>query len=259
MAQGLTPMKRFARVLTSTACFGLAGYCAWLAAATPPAPPESLAAIGSDVADLGVLGQGATAAARFDLVNNSPRPITVQGLLSSCGCTLPNVGRKQIPPAERTRVDVEYHSKAARGLVSEWIDVQYSDDGGKTLANLHLWLKANVVPDFDVAPASLEFWQGVAAVKQVRVMPNRFAALEVSSALCDRDWFLVAQAPGSRPHSTLLTIKFDPAKYDELAGQAKIAIRTNSPNEPTYYLQLAVERPASSTRPASTPGGGTAP
>lgn len=246
--KGCIAMKQVTHVVCPSVCFGLAGYFAWLAVTTTAVGTRAALVARLDTVDVGTIGQGQTATAHYELVNRSEKLLKVQGLISSCGCTQPIINRKEIPRGETAQVDVEYQSKSSRGAVSEWIEVRYCEGESPRIIALNLRLTAAVRPDYDVDPPSLVFRAGEAGVRHVNFTPKRIEHLQLSNVTCDRGWFAVSHAPGPRPGSHVVTVTFDPGKYEETSGEATLVVRTDSPGQPAYHMPLKVVEKGSPRR-----------
>lgn len=94
---------------------------------TATAPPEALA-YKETIFDFGKIAQSKPVYHNFTVVNKSDKPLQIENVQASCGCTTPEWSRDAIAPGGKTDIKVGYNA-AAEGPFEKTISVMY---GGNT-------------------------------------------------------------------------------------------------------------------------------
>lgn len=128
------------RILRAVSLLSLAGLL--LAACTSPSPD-----IDVPVAfDWGSVVKGERAKADIPVRNLGDRPLTVQAVSTSCGCTTAKLSSMTIPPGGEARLHVEYDSGAHKtdlGLMERFVFIASDDpDEEDTRIKFTVFVKA---------------------------------------------------------------------------------------------------------------------
>ena len=73
--------------------------------------------------DFGKVKEGAVVTHDFILTNNSNKLLLIKDYQASCGCTVPKVEKKEIPPGENTKIEVKFNSQKYSGQVQQYVYV----------------------------------------------------------------------------------------------------------------------------------------
>jgi hypothetical protein len=92
---------------------------------SPAAQPAFPPAQGEDPAfwDFGQIKAGQIVKHDFTLTNTAQMPLTISAINTSCGCTVPEVKKKFLPPGESTLVEVSFNSTGYAGPVEQYVYV----------------------------------------------------------------------------------------------------------------------------------------
>lgn len=77
--------------------------------------------------DFGKIPQGKPVYHFFELVNKSDKPLKIQDVHASCGCTTPEWSKEEVAPGGTTQIKVGYNA-AAEGAFEKYITVQTADN-----------------------------------------------------------------------------------------------------------------------------------
>ena len=82
--------------------------------------------------DFGKIPQGKPVTHVFELVNKSNKPVMLENVLPSCGCTTPEWSREPIQPGATSTIKVGYNA-ATEGVFSKSITIQVAGGQVQTL------------------------------------------------------------------------------------------------------------------------------
>jgi hypothetical protein len=80
-------------------------------------------AVSPAVWDFGEVREGATLTHVFILRNEGSARMRITGTHSSCGCTVPRIGKSSLAAGEETEIEVKFESAGYRGPVSQFVYV----------------------------------------------------------------------------------------------------------------------------------------
>jgi len=173
----------------------------------------------------------------FTLRNKLSYPITLVGIHSTCGCaTVPGilVGRT-IDAADSCELPVTLNTGNADGPVSGQVMVYYR--AGTSTRMCGLELSANVLPDYRVEPAALDFGkidQLGAVTKRVRIRPEMFPGFRVLGVRSSHRQFsarLAEESAGQGVRHVDITFAAENVWRTE-SFSAIVTVETNSPRAP---------------------------
>lgn len=155
--------------------------------------PKGLVALETSDHDFGNCRQGASLNHTFTLVNTTKHPLKVVGLETSCSCLVADneggLGEAMLAPGARFAVPVRFSPAVDEGSATGTVKVLFSNHGEpatiKDLRRLSLNVRANVQPDYRIAPRFLDFGEidGLTAKRTTRtitVTPAAFADVQVT-------------------------------------------------------------------------------
>lgn len=105
----------------------------------------------SKIIDAGVVSQGVTVDAVFELVNEGDAPLVIKAVRPTCGCTVAEFD-KEIAPGATGKIDTKLDTKDFSGPISKSILVMTNDPQNPTVT---LVIKANIRPYVEILPRPL--------------------------------------------------------------------------------------------------------
>ena len=100
-------------------------------AQTEAAPLETLTVKETEF-DFGKIPQGKPVYHVFEIVNNSDKPLKLDNVSASCGCTTPEWSREEIAPRATSVIKVGYNA-AAEGPFTKDITITYAANQNKII------------------------------------------------------------------------------------------------------------------------------
>jgi hypothetical protein len=82
--------------------------------------------------DFGRIPQGKPVTHNFEVVNNGQKPLIIENVEASCGCTTPEWTTEPVAPGAKTIIKVGFNA-SSQGLFKKTITINYNGDGTKTL------------------------------------------------------------------------------------------------------------------------------
>jgi hypothetical protein len=120
-------MKRFTLLLLLFSLAAMAGYSQSMVKRNT----ETLGL--KEVAfDFGRIPQGKPVTHNFEVVNNGKKPLILENVEASCGCTTPEWSPEPVAPGGKTIIKVGFNASSA-GLFKKSITINYNSDEVKTL------------------------------------------------------------------------------------------------------------------------------
>jgi uncharacterized protein (DUF58 family) len=83
--------------------------------------------------DFGKIPQGRPVTHDFNVVNTSAKPVYIENVQASCGCTTPEWEKEPIAPGSSSKIKVGFNA-GAEGPFSKTITIYYNSKQTKTLA-----------------------------------------------------------------------------------------------------------------------------
>ena len=132
-------------------------------------------------ADVGVLGDGTIGQATFEFTNHGSLPITIDGVVSHCGCTAAKPDKTVIAPGEFSTIPVTVNSQALIGHRNisplpfrKTIDVNVSDSAGNA-ALVELGISGQLPANSELVaiPSALDIGTLTAGSKTTRYIDFR--------------------------------------------------------------------------------------
>lgn len=153
---------RTAAFLTICAGFGIITILAmWAMLRTNTPETARIVGIYPPVFDFGTVFQAQTINHQFSLSNLSEDVLCVVGIKTTCSCTVvvaDSLVGKTIPPRGALTIPVDYAVGEREGLVSSFVSVFVAATNAMDhLYQLQAQMRGNVLPEFVIVPASLDF------------------------------------------------------------------------------------------------------
>lgn len=73
--------------------------------------------------DFGDVPEGQTVKHDFQIKNNSDKTLKINGVNSSCGCTVSQAKKTELPPGESTTIEVSFNSSGYNGWAQQFVFV----------------------------------------------------------------------------------------------------------------------------------------
>ncbi len=96
------------------------------------ADPADVMKFKNEVHDFGNVKEGDKAEYEFTFVNTGKKPITIQNVTTTCGCTSPHWSKEPVAPGKKGTVMVSYSTPGRVGPISRQVTVM-TDAGNKVL------------------------------------------------------------------------------------------------------------------------------
>ena len=104
------------------------------------------------VHDFGEIGPGTKNVCEFKFTNTGDGVLKITKVSKTCGCTVPELSKKEYAPGESGTLKVKYHSGRRSGVAKKRLFV-YSND--KARPKVELTIKARISPKVDYQPRRL--------------------------------------------------------------------------------------------------------
>ena len=82
--------------------------------------------------DFGKIPQGKPVTHNFEVTNSGDKPLIIENVEASCGCTTPEWSQDPVPPGGQTIIKVGFNA-SSQGLFKKSITINYNGDQAKTL------------------------------------------------------------------------------------------------------------------------------
>lgn len=221
-------------------CAGL-GVSVFCALRKPVENPESRhkmeLQVDVDTIDIGTIRQQETRNVAFHLRNTSQNDLSLESVHTSCGCTEWHLDKRQLKRDESAELSVTFSSGQARGSMAATIRVFYRNLETEETGNLFLTLFADVLPDYDISPAILEFTAKTESTQYVTLKPRFSEDIKVIDISCTRDYYEIEIVE----NEPMVKVTF--LKGKKLPGEknAILEIKTTSQRQPVYRIPLFCE------------------
>lgn len=194
------------QVLGLVAATGLLGMSVRAAdapkAPEPAKPAEAVKAgpapkmvLDKTVYDFGSTSMVTQLAGKFIISNTGEGVLELKKPVPSCGCTVPALKTDKLAPGEKTELNFTVNISAIKGHIEKHITLPSNDP---TQPSVNLTLKADIIPTFDVSPASISLGtihQGTITNVSVQVKRISGKPLELSRADSGQKFVRVKIAP----------------------------------------------------------------
>jgi hypothetical protein len=130
-----TPMFRFMKKIFGLVLFLITVFTATAQTATEAAEPLQFKEMEWD---FGSVPQGKPVYHSFEIKNTGTKPVTLNNVQASCGCTTPEWSKDAIAPGATAKIKVGFNA-AAEGAFEKYISIVYND-----LVQKQIKIKGNV-------------------------------------------------------------------------------------------------------------------
>ncbi len=213
------------------------------AAAEAPDPNGPRIEFSSEAWDFKEIDYKAPCEHVFKIRNAGKDTLRIRSTASSCGCTVPSMARKNIPPGESEELKVTYDSNR-KGTFHKTVTVSSND---KARSSVVLSIEGDIVSEVNVSPQWGVRWPTpihredlAASIQRITVSTARLDKLEIEkleSANLHLTWKIL---DGPDPKTKFIDLGVKP---DAPAGllNTNLVIHTNSPKQPVTDVQVYAE------------------
>jgi len=196
-------------------------------AAPVPAGPPPIIRFENTTHDFGAVAPGSASSCEFKFCNDGKGTLVISNIGKSCGCTVPELAKKDYAPGECGTLKVTYNADKAAGARSRRLTV-YSNDPNNP--NVELTIKAVITQKVEFEPKKLEF----------TLKGENAGAAELTIRSVDNQPFSVTSFKAT---SDAVTAQFDPAAKDtKFVLKTKILPEKMTSN-PNGRINIALTHP----------------
>ncbi|MBN1457194.1 MAG: DUF1573 domain-containing protein [Sedimentisphaerales bacterium] len=159
------------------------------------------------VHDFGDIGPNSRNTCQYNFKNIGDAKLVIKKIRSTCGCTVPELAKKDYQPGEEGTINVTFKSSTRKGAVTKHLYIESNDPENP---KYELAIKANVKLNIDVTPSviDLSLDKDTAQVPEITIKSLDGKSFAVKSFTCTQN---------------VITAKFDPAyKATEIVLQPVI-------------------------------------
>ena len=124
-----------------------------VAKASPQVGDVPVITVENPVHDFGEMGPGGTNKCEFKFKNTGSGLLKIERIQSTCGCTVPELKKKEYAPGEEGIITVTFHAPAAKSKTTKHLYIISNDP--KT-PRAEITIKAEVVVKVEISPENVE-------------------------------------------------------------------------------------------------------
>lgn len=190
----------------------------------------------------------ATAVGNFQYVNKGDKPVHINGVRTSCGCTVATLKKNDVAPGEKGEITATFNIGDRTGTQVKTITVETDDPKQPTTA---LTLKAVIAQGLELRPTFV-YWESGEAPKPktIVVVPAKEIPVKSLSVVSSSPNFTTKVSPGSAAGEFKIEVQ---ALDTKTASAATLEIKTDPPSAQgkPYYARAQVTAPAAQPAPAT--------
>lgn len=211
------------------------------------APDTPAISIDKPVYDFGEVGPGSSGKANFHFTNTGQKTLQIQRVQSTCGCTVPELKKKEYAPGESGNVVVSFRAPNVKGKITKHLYIISNDP--KT-PRAELTIKADVVVKVSIMPenAELRFDQPNAGMPNVVIKSLDDREFSIKSVTSPNNVIKVDFTPSKKAKEFTL----EPQVNTQLLNQFNtgiIQVRTDHPQAGTLAVRYNATPRYEITRP----------
>ena len=181
--------------------------------------PEPVVITPSHV-DLGGIENGTSKWAEFSIQNNSPQPITIKNLTSSCGCTAAEIDANSIAPGQSAVLKVEMSNHSRFGRFGAKVEIDWANIDRNIEGTLAATTQADAYQLAIVNPGTVDFGTILTDANEIDAdieirqgnSPKLWSSVEIK---VDSPNLSAIASPKRDDDSTSISVKFDPANLPQ--------------------------------------------
>lgn len=185
--------------------------------------------------DFGQVGPGSSSKAEFKFTNVGKQTLKIDHVQSTCGCTVPQLDKKEYVEGESGAVSVTFQAPVTKGAVAKHLYI-ISNDPANPKAELEI--KAEVTVKVEVSPESVElrFDKPNAGMPEITIKSLDNLEFSIKSVTIPNNVMKVAFDPAQKATSFVLKPEVDVKLLDTYTTGA-IQITTDHPQSGTLLVR----------------------
>ncbi len=185
--------------------------------------------------DFGQMGPGAYGNCEFKFSNTGSKTLTIERVQSTCGCTVPELKKKEYAPGESGTIKVTFHAPSVKGKVKKHLYIISNDPKNP---RVELSIEAEVVVKVSISPETVELRldQANAGMPSLVVKSLDDQEFSIQSITIPRDVMKIAFDPAKKATEFTLELKVNL----ELLNQSTtgvIQVKTDHPQAGTLVVR----------------------
>jgi hypothetical protein len=188
--------------------------------------------------DLGEVFQGEKIEHKLTLKNVGDKPLVIEKVQASCGCTATLLADKTVKPRKTTSLSITFDSKTFSGTVHKSVSV-FSND--PDTASREITFTANVIRVLESNPPYIYFPPSKldTTLKNTVVLKNVSGKpIEILGVTCDEPGVEIElrKKELDSGEATLLSITFTPSRLGYIYKD--VIVKTSHPKQPQFTMKL---------------------
>ncbi len=183
----------------------------------------------------------AEAVANFRYQNKGTKPIRINNVRSSCGCTVASLKKSEVAPGEKGEVTATFKIGGRTGVQQKTVTVE-TDDPAQPVTNL--LLKAVIEPPVEIQPVMV-YWENGEAPKPkvIKLKANKDVAITKVDVGSSAPEFTTKVEKGSGPGEFNIIVQ---PRDTTRAANATLTIKSDLPQ--SFYATVRVTPPGAIDR-----------
>ncbi|MDR1383592.1 MAG: DUF1573 domain-containing protein [Planctomycetaceae bacterium] len=175
----------------------------------------------------------------LDVVNRSQKRVKIVAIGKSCRCTEVVALKKVVSPGEKATITCQWNTEGMRGQAKSDFTVFYSIDSDSEpgMYSCTIQVQGNVIPQYDIIPDRLEFIEGKAETKTIRLVPRKKDQIIVKLVNCNSPAFFVEK---NSDQTIRVTFVSDEWVFDQFL-KPKVILDTSCLSEEYFILPIYVK------------------
>ena len=191
------------------------------------------------VHDFGAVGPSSSNACEFTFTNTGKGILKIERFHSTCGCTIPEMEKKEYAPGESGVVKVRYNASVSAATVSKPIYV-YSND--PRTPQLELMIKAKIQVNVSISPetVSLLLDQDNGAMPKLTLRSTDGKEFSITSITVTNEAIDIPFDPSKKATEFILDPKIHPDKLESTVNGV-IQVHTDHPQSGILMVRFDVK------------------
>lgn len=175
---------------------------------------------------------------RAIIANVSTKPVDLKAVTKGCDCSEVLFRSGTLLPGEQREMSFQWNTHGRRGANAISLAVHYTVEDDPAERFVPLIIKADVIPDYDITPAKLEFISDQQDAQQITLTYKEGTYATIREVLILHPAFSAVVSDDIR--SPNATISFDPEKWTDGTRHVQARIVTSSENQPIFLLPINI-------------------
>ena len=205
---------------------------------TPPTkPPSPILTFTPETVHFGTVSWGIEHG-KAVVTNVSEKPVDIKAVTKGCDCSEVLIEQGRLMPGQQREMAFQWDTRGRRGDNAISISVLYIVEGEPKERFIPLIIKADIIPDFEISPAKLEFVSDKQAAQQITLTYKDGAYVTISDVVIHHPAFTAEVSDDIR--SPNATVSFDPEKWIDGTRYLQARVVTTSENQPIFPLPINI-------------------